>query len=131
MFTAVRNCVELLEVPWQEAALCEALAHRVRPGQLQLVPLLLPGSRRPERESELPFFLRRLTWLTYPEQENQLAELTGSLATTQGVATAETLTQTCPFRGLEVFREQDARFFFGREAIIQQLDEHLQHGTPP
>ena len=30
-----------------------------------------------------------------------------------------------PFRGLEVFREQDERFFFGREEIVQQLTDHL------
>ncbi|MDJ0837336.1 MAG: protein kinase [Acidobacteriota bacterium] len=31
-----------------------------------------------------------------------------------------------PFRGLEVFREQDRDFFFGREAISRRLFEHLQ-----
>ena len=32
----------------------------------------------------------------------------------------------CPFRGLEVFREQDRNFFFGRDALIQHLVEHMQ-----
>ncbi len=27
----------------------------------------------------------------------------------------------CPYRGLEIFREQDAEFFFGREAFVQYL----------
>jgi hypothetical protein len=34
-------------------------------------------------------------------------------------------TDICPFRGLEVFREQDSRFFFGREAVVQRLMDKL------
>lgn len=33
----------------------------------------------------------------------------------------------CPFRGLEIFREQDTRFFFGRDYIIQQLLDYIEH----
>jgi hypothetical protein len=31
------------------------------------------------------------------------------------------LETVCPYRGLEVFREEDVRFFFGREALTDQL----------
>ena len=32
---------------------------------------------------------------------------------------------TCPYRGLSTFREQDERFFFGRETYVEQLDAAL------
>ena len=34
----------------------------------------------------------------------------------------------CPYRGLEVFHEEDARFFFGRRAAVQRLVENLKTG---
>ncbi len=33
---------------------------------------------------------------------------------------------SCPYRGLFAFREQDAKFFFGREQFIQQLVQAVQ-----
>jgi hypothetical protein len=38
----------------------------------------------------------------------------------QQVQTPE-LERVCPYRGLEVFREEDVRFFFGRETFVDQL----------
>lgn len=32
----------------------------------------------------------------------------------------------CPYRGLAAFREQDADYFFGREAYVDQLAETIQ-----
>ena len=34
---------------------------------------------------------------------------------------AELLPKTCPYRGLHAFREEDARFFFGREVFSERL----------
>lgn len=33
----------------------------------------------------------------------------------------------CPYRGLMAFREQDAKFFFGREKLTEQLVEAIDH----
>jgi len=33
---------------------------------------------------------------------------------------------SCPYRGLAAFREQDAKFFFGREQFAQRLEEAIQ-----
>ena len=35
--------------------------------------------------------------------------------------TRQAVAQVCPYRGLEVFREEDAPFFFGREAFTEDL----------
>ena len=35
--------------------------------------------------------------------------------------TRQAAAQVCPYRGLEVFREEDASFFFGREAFVAAL----------
>ena len=39
--------------------------------------------------------------------------------------TQQTNKKFCPFRGLEVYREEDQHLFFGRDALIQKLIEHL------
>src|SRR5260370_24040653 len=31
----------------------------------------------------------------------------------------------CPYKGLDSFREQDSRYFFGRERLVQELRERL------
>ncbi|BFU90810.1 MAG: hypothetical protein NTAFB01_19970 [Nitrospira sp.] len=41
-------------------------------------------------------------------------------------AVRETLATVCPYRGLLYFREEDAPFFFGREAAITQLVSAVQ-----
>ena len=35
--------------------------------------------------------------------------------------TRQAAAEVCPYRGLEVFREEDAPFFFGREAFTEEL----------
>jgi WD40 repeat protein len=37
----------------------------------------------------------------------------------------------CPYRGLRAFEEEDAEFFFGREALVAQLVERLAALIPP
>jgi len=36
---------------------------------------------------------------------------------------------TCPYRGLNYFREEDADFFFGRDRVIDRLVEKVKHHT--
>jgi WD40 repeat protein/DNA-binding SARP family transcriptional activator len=41
------------------------------------------------------------------------------------------VTGECPYRGLAAFREQDAVFFYGREAFTDRLVEAVLHGSTP
>lgn len=111
---------------WSITQVGESLAQRVRTAHLRIHPVLLPGSRRPERESGLPFYLRRRTWLDFPESSSQLKNMLSYLGSQYSSSSSVVLTHTCPFRGLEVFREDDAQFFFGRESETQKLYNSLQ-----
>jgi WD40 repeat protein/energy-coupling factor transporter ATP-binding protein EcfA2 len=115
---------------WQNEEMRSALDQRVSQNTIRVVPVLLPGAVRPGRESKLPRFLRRLTWVKFsgdcqePDALHRLA--CGIKGVTPGRPGGEPRADTCPYRGLEVFREQDHDFFFGREALVQQLTEKLQ-----
>ena len=50
--------------PWQKEEMRTALDERVRNGDFRVIPVLLPGARRPS-EKNLPRFLRRLTWVDF------------------------------------------------------------------
>lgn len=106
-----------------------ALDERVSKKSIRVVPVLLPGATRPQKESELPSFLRRLTWVEFRKnwkEEDALHRLIcGIKGIPPGRAGGETLTDVCPYRGLEVFREEDRRFFYGRDAVTQRLMDRL------
>jgi len=51
---------------WQNEEMRLALGERVGK-TLRVVPVLLPGAKREEKESKLPGFLRRLTWVVFQE----------------------------------------------------------------
>lgn len=53
--------------PWQNEEMCSALAERVSKETIRVVPVLLPGAVRPGKESKLPRFLRRLTWVVFQQ----------------------------------------------------------------
>ena len=114
---------------WQNEEIRAALDERVSHKGLRVVPVLLPGARRPEKESKIPKFLRRLTWIQYSrsirDEEAQHRLVCGIKGIAPGPGTSLATTDVCPFRGLEVFREEDARFFFGRESAVQKLADHL------
>ncbi len=49
--------------PWQNEEMRTALDKRVSEKNIRVVPVLLPGAFKEEKESDLPRFLRRLTWV--------------------------------------------------------------------
>jgi len=116
--------------PWQNEEMRVALEDRVQGKQLRVVPAVLPDAHRPQKESELPRFLRRLAWIDFRDikDEEALHRLRCGISGIPPGRQPESATPeiVCPFRGLEVFREEDARFFFGREAVVQRLLEHVQ-----
>jgi WD40 repeat protein/energy-coupling factor transporter ATP-binding protein EcfA2 len=116
--------------PWQHEEMRSALDERVSKKTIRVVPVLLPGATREQKESELPRFLRRLSWVEFRKKIEEEDARHRLICGIKGIppgrdfSTASHL-DICPFRGLEVFREEDASFFFGREAIVQRLAHHL------
>ncbi|MCP4154370.1 MAG: toll/interleukin-1 receptor domain-containing protein, partial [bacterium] len=116
--------------PWQNEEMRSAIDARVSAKTLRVIPVLLPGVRRPLRESKLPRFLRGLTWLEFNEKWDEFDVLASLVLAIDGKKTARELetedkdafeSGVCPYRGLERFREQDRRFFYGREVLEMKL----------
>ena len=120
--------------PWENEEMRSALNTRVGQPGFRVVPVLLPGADMPDR-GRLPRFLSRLTWVDFRGPEgvhdgNTFHRLVaGILGVAPGrdnhAATTPPVAE-CPYRGLEVFNEEHARFFFGREATTQHLAEVLR-----
>ncbi|MGC1952887.1 MAG: toll/interleukin-1 receptor domain-containing protein, partial [Gammaproteobacteria bacterium] len=107
---------------WQRKEIELALDRQARQGDFPVVPVLLP-------KADLGLsFLAQNTWLDLSEIEVEEAAKV-LVATARGRALPERITEAsvalrarvCPYRGLQVFREQDARFFFGRDAFVKDL----------
>ncbi len=93
--------------------------------RFRVIPVLLPGVLRPER-SLLPAFLVSTTWVefrtTLDEPEPFRRLLCGVRGVEPGDAPGETILEgQCPYRGLEFFDADHAKFFFGREAMTEWL----------
>jgi energy-coupling factor transporter ATP-binding protein EcfA2 len=120
--------------PWQNEEMRSALDTRVKKPGFRVVPVLLPGASLPER-GQLPRFLSRLTWVDFrsPAGFGNKEEFLRLVAGIRGIApgrwdeaTSPTTIVECPYRGLELFDEAHARFFFGREAMTQHVVETLR-----
>ena len=118
--------------PWENEEMRSALDTRVKHSGFRVIPVLLPGATMPERGG-LPRFLSRLTWVDFRPQGLQDADAFGRLVAgvrgkspgrRRGVTAGQI--DECPYLGLQAFDEDDARFFFGREAVAQQLIEVLR-----
>ena len=118
--------------PWQDQEMKVALAKRVRDKSFRVVPIVLPRGQRPLQESDLPDFLRNLVWDAWRELNDAKAlyrlhwGILGKQPEQQ--AEIEIHQNINPFRGLEFFREIDAPYFFGRNAVIDLLFERLKSG---
>lgn len=114
------------QTPWQWApAIRDKLAFHAR--RYHFLPLLLPDAAFPEKQSLLPAFLRGKTWLRLRDiSPDGLRPLVAALRGVQQEQAPTNLPAgVCPFRGLEVFREQDAHLFFGREVPAQRIGEYM------
>ncbi|MBX3332966.1 MAG: SUMF1/EgtB/PvdO family nonheme iron enzyme [Nitrospira sp.] len=131
--SAVAICLGQGEMgPWQQREQYLALERQVaaeRQGQkFPVIPVLLPGAEPPLG------FLSQNTWVDFragaddPVLLNTLAH--AIYRKPPGPDALETVRNTlatiCPYRGLLYFREEDAPFFFGREAAIAQLVSAVQ-----
>jgi WD40 repeat protein/serine/threonine protein kinase len=127
-----RCCIILVgpgeKQPWQYAPLRAALAVRGTLEDVRVIPLLLAGARRPTRETSLPYFLRRMAWpsLAHFDDLQSVNRLVALVAYEKTGPADRVVSGDCPFRGLESFNEEDRRFFFGREPLIQRLFQYVQ-----
>jgi WD40 repeat protein len=120
--------------PWQNEEMRLALQSRVERLGFRVVPVLLPGAELPNR-GELPRFLARQVWVDFRgpqglDNDDEFGRLVAGILGVrrqpcEGPPLAAAPVQ-CPYRGLEVFNEADAKFFFGRAATTQHLVETLR-----
>jgi hypothetical protein len=116
------------DAPWKRDEMRTLLERRNLDPAFHVVPVLLPGARLPDLGS-LPGFLAPLRWIDLRaglDDEAGLRDLAAELSGSTRHETIAPLVETVPFRGLEVFDEEHAQFFFGREALTQQLVERLR-----
>lgn len=112
----------------QHLALDRQRAAERRGHTFPIIPVLLPGAEPPLG------FLGQNTWVDFRARVNDPIMLNRLVNTIHGQPpgpdTQEMIRQTlatiCPYRGLLYFREEDAPFFFGREAAITQLVSAVQ-----
>jgi tetratricopeptide (TPR) repeat protein len=112
---------------WQQREVDVALDLQSKRPDLPVIPVLLPGCEPPLG------FLRQLTWVDLRTQtlDRGIAIL---IKAAHGEAPGPDLQRhldsvrasICPYRGLLHFREEDAPFFFGREATIDKLMDAVQ-----
>jgi WD40 repeat protein len=112
---------------WQQREVDIALDLQSKSANLPVIPVLLPGSEPPLG------FLRQLTWVDLRTQAFDRGLVILAKAARGEVPGPEIQKDSdsvrasiCPYRGLLHFREEDAPFFFGREAAIDKLLEAVQ-----
>jgi diguanylate cyclase (GGDEF)-like protein/PAS domain S-box-containing protein len=112
--------------PWQNEEMRAAIDRRVSQKKgFRVIPVLLPGGQREER-SRLPTFLVVTTWVEFRRTLDEEDAFHRLLCGIRGIAPGPGPGQAvfegvCPYRGLQVFRTEDAPFFFGREALTEWL----------
>jgi hypothetical protein len=115
---------------WTREEMSVAVNRAATKRNFRLFPVLLPGLE-PFEPADLPPFLATRTWIDLregPDSERGLRSLTHAilgLPAGSGIA-AQVPEAPCPYRGLEAFGEEDARFYFGRESSVQRLLEKLK-----
>lgn len=110
---------------WQQREKILALDLQAQDSSFPVIPVLLPGAD-PALE-----FLSLNTWVDLRaglDDPPSMSDLTAAIRGDSPGATAQerisaTLANVCPYRGLQPFREEDAPFFFGREAFVERLVE--------
>jgi hypothetical protein len=117
--------------PWQQREKDLALDRQARDATFPVIPILLPGA------DPALGFLGLNTWVDLWGGLGDPLALAVLSAAVRGEPpghdlleqVSATLATVCPYRGLRPFREEDARFFFGREAFAARLVEAVERQT--
>ena len=115
---------------WVDREMKVALDRETNDREFRVFPVLLPEVGKVFHASRLPPFLATKQWVDLREGP----ESAGAIQTwsTRSTASHRRSRSTvaddgeCPYRGLEAFEEEHARFFFGRGAQVQRLIEELR-----
>gem|GEM_PF-3182062 len=100
-------------------------ANKIR--EFRVIPVLLPGAERGYR-SDLPSFFTQTSWVELNDKlddPSTITKLADAICATHHSISASSLLDN-PYRGLEVFDVEDAKFFFGREALTEWLVNRLR-----
>jgi len=116
--------------PWEHEEMRAAIEQRVADWAFRVIPVLLPGAERGKR-GRLPAFLTRTTWVEFRESLDDADALHRLVAGIKGIAPGRRPGEVvyegvCPYRGLQVFEEEHAPLFFGRQAATEWLVNDLR-----
>ena len=132
---ASRACIVFLGPsglgPWQKQELQVAIDRRGREEAFRVIPVLLPGAERPRRGNVAHLeFLINASWVEFRrsiDDDSAFRSLKWGITGEKPDAPERGRYQgLCPYRGLEVFRAEDSRFFFGRDDLIDWLVSDLR-----
>jgi hypothetical protein len=91
--------------------------------QLPVVPVLLPGADR------TPSFLLENTWIELRDDPAGVGRsLADTIASRPRARIAVAPSTVTPYVGLRAFSEENSAFFFGRNAVVDQLVERVRRG---
>jgi hypothetical protein len=116
---------------WQNQEVSLALDRAAADPEFRLFLVLLPGLPDPYDPAELQAFLSLRTWVDYREGLDDERAYHALVCAIRGLPLGPSVpleadADVCPYRGLEVFEEEHAEFFFGRDADVQRLLERLK-----
>ncbi|BCQ29990.1 TIR domain-containing protein (plasmid) [Caballeronia sp. NK8] len=130
---SVAVCLGAEMGPWQQREQYSALERQVaeerRGAVFPVIPVLLPGAEAPLG------FLRQITWVDFRLSLDDQLRFKVLVQAIRGQPPGpdvesviqQAVAEVCPFRGLLPFREQDAAFYYGRSAAIEQLVATITH----
>ncbi|RIK38665.1 MAG: peptidase C14, partial [Chloroflexi bacterium] len=118
---------------WVREELAVALDRAAKDRAFRLFLVLLPGVSEPFDPTTLPPFLSTRTWVDMRAGADEPRGIQALINAVRGVAISPLVAvarddSACPYRGLEVFEREHARYFFGRDADVQRLLEQLRDG---
>jgi WD40 repeat protein/energy-coupling factor transporter ATP-binding protein EcfA2 len=116
---------------WELQEVTVAIDRAATQRGFRVFPVLLPGVDEPFDPNRLPHFLRARTWVDFRDPRHDRRALQHLINAVKGVPFGPEVAvvrgdEVAPYRGLRVFGEEDARFFFGRDREIQRLLEKLK-----
>ncbi|HEY3184297.1 MAG TPA: TIR domain-containing protein [Gaiellaceae bacterium] len=116
---------------WANQEVALALDRAAKDSDFRLFLVLLPGLPEPFDAAGLLPFLRMRTWVDYRRGLDDSRALQALISAVKGIPPGpemplEPTPGEPPYRGLQVFDEEHADLFFGRESDVQRLLEKLK-----